>query len=181
MHEFCEKNLVPCIFPITDLPVISESDWYTLYFSKGYYQEGEAAAKHLARELELSPDKRIVQVYRENDEGIALSLGFEDSWKKLESSPVIDKIISANETTGVDFWKKLSALHPDAVMLVWLGPEDMAGIESLSELRAKPSMVFVSYTMIGEALSSLPDKIRSFTYITYPYGLPEERAVSGPL
>ena len=36
-------------------------------------------------------------------------------------------------------------------------------------------MVFVSSTMLGDALSSLPDKIRNFTYITYPYGLPEER------
>ena len=180
MHEFCQKNSIPCIFPITDLPVISENDWYTLYFSKGYYQEGETAAKYLANVLELSPEKQpikqIIQVFREKDEGKAVSQGFADSWKKFGSTPLINKTVSANETTGVDYWKRLSALHPDAVLLLWLGPEDLAGIESLGELREKPFMVFVSSTMLGEALTSLPDKIRNFRYITYPYGLPEERA-----
>ena len=175
IHEFCEKNRIPSIFPITDLPVISENDWYTLYFSKGYYQEGEAAAKYLGRGLEPPLDKPIVQVFRENDEGKALSQGFTDSWQKLGTTPLINKTIAANETIGVDFWKNLSAAHRDAVLLLWLGSEDLAGVESLSELQEKPFMVIVSSTMYGKPLSSLPDKIRGFTYITYPYGLPEER------
>jgi hypothetical protein len=175
VHEFCEKNQVPCIFPITDLPVISQSDWYTLYFSKGYYQEGETAAKYIARGLELPADKQIIQVFRENSEGKALSQGFADAWKKLGNAPLINKTVPANETIGKAFWKRLSAMHPDAVMLLWLGPEDLAGVESLGELRERPFMIFVSSTMLGQALSSLPDAIRDFTFITYPYGLPEER------
>ena len=39
IHEFCEKHHLPSIYPITDFPVISETDWFTLYFSKGLYQE----------------------------------------------------------------------------------------------------------------------------------------------
>ena len=35
IHEFCEQNRVPSLFPITDTPGISKSDFYTLYFSKG--------------------------------------------------------------------------------------------------------------------------------------------------
>jgi ABC-type branched-subunit amino acid transport system substrate-binding protein len=175
IHEFCEKSLIPSIYPITDLPVVSDSDWYTLYFSKGYYQEGEAAAKYLEHGLELPPDKQIVQVFRETDEGKALVQGFTDFWKKLEKQPVIDKVIPANETTGVDFWKRLAAAHPDAVLLLWLGPEDFAGIESLGEVEKKPFMAFASSTMLDETFLIIPDKIRSFTYVTYPYGLPEER------
>jgi ABC-type branched-subunit amino acid transport system substrate-binding protein len=71
VHTFCEQNRIPCIFPVTDQPVISDSDWYTLYFSKGPYQEGEAAAKFLKEK-----DGPVVQVYRRNDEGNLLSEGF---------------------------------------------------------------------------------------------------------
>jgi hypothetical protein len=162
--------------PITDLPVISGGDWYTLYFSKGYYQEGDAAAKYLARGLELPAERQIVQVSREHDEGQALSQGFATTWEKLGNSPLTKVAISANETTDGDFWKRLTALHPEAVLLLWLGPEDLTAIGSLGELPGKPAMVFVSSTMLGEALSSIPEKVRDFTFITYPYQLPEERA-----
>ena len=175
LHEFCEKNSIPCILPITDLPTIAENDRQTLYFSKGYAQEGEAAAQYLAHGLELPSDKPIVQVFRENNEGRALSQGFADSWKKFGGTALINRIISAGETTGVDFWKQLAATHRDTVLLLWLGPDDLAGIELLGELQEKPFMVFASSTMVGEALSFIPDKIRNFTWITYPYGLPEER------
>jgi hypothetical protein len=30
VHAFCEARQIPCILPITDFPVISERDWYTL-------------------------------------------------------------------------------------------------------------------------------------------------------
>ena len=109
------------------------------------------------------------------DEGKALSQGFADSWRKLGSAPLVNKAIPANEKTGAEFWKRLSSEHGDAVLLLWLDPEDLAGIESLAELQGKPFMVFVSSTLHGETLSTLPDKIRSFIYVTYPYGFPEER------
>ncbi|MGB3210383.1 MAG: ABC transporter substrate-binding protein [Desulforhopalus sp.] len=175
VHEFCEKNSIPSFFPITDLPVVSDNDWYTLYFSKGYYQEGEAAAKYLAHIVELSPKKKIVQVAKESEEGKALTEGFVNSWTKLGSAHLVNETISADEIIGENYWQKLASKYPDAVILIWLGTEDLKGIEILGEIPGKPDMVFVSSTMINEALTSIPDEIRKFTYITYPYGLPEER------
>lgn len=174
VHEFCEKNRIPCIFPFTDLPEISGTDWYTLYFSKGFYQEGETAAKYLSRVFTLPPDKQVVQVFRDNDEGSALARGFAETWKKLGNASLTNRTVAATEKTGGDFWKDLSAAYPNAVMLIWLDPPDLAGIESLADSAKKPSTLFVSSTMLAGALTSLPDKIRDFTFITYPTRLPDD-------
>ncbi len=175
VHEFCEQNSIPAIIPITDLPVVSDKDLYTLYLSKGYYQEGEAAAKYLAHVRELKEDRQVVQVMRETEESKALAQGFSETWQKLGSIPVIDKIIPASETCGKDFWQKLAAASPNAVLLLWLESEDLAGIEGVAGLQQKPSMVFASASLLGEDFASVPEQIRSFSYLTYPFGLPEER------
>jgi len=177
IHQFCEKSRIPCVLPLADLPVISGDHFYTLYFSKGYYQEGEAAAKFLARALALPADKQLVQVYREDERGSAFAAGFGETWKKSGATAVKTRVLRAGEATGREFWKGLASTYKDAALVIWLGPADLAGIEELGAAKEQPSAVFVSASMLGSALSSIPDSIRDFTYITYPHRLPGEEAL----
>ena len=72
IHDFCEEMRLPCLFPITDFPVVSETGWYTYYFNKGYYQEGEAVARYLNR-LGNLPDKApILQIVQDSSVGKTL-------------------------------------------------------------------------------------------------------------
>ena len=173
IHDFCEKNKIPALFPFTGLPVISEADWYTLYFSKGYYQEGEAAAKYLARVAKLPPGKKVVQVFRNSDEGNALAKGFAETWKKLGKASLTDKVVAPAEKTGPDFWKKLSTTHPNSVILIWLGPADLTGLDTLAKPGNKATL-FLSSTMLAGSLNSIPDKVRDFTFLTWPTRLPND-------
>jgi hypothetical protein len=61
VHRFCEDHNIPDILPIVDYPVLSGNDWYTLYFSRGVRQEGEAAARYLHSIADLFEGRRIVQ------------------------------------------------------------------------------------------------------------------------
>jgi hypothetical protein len=176
IHQFCEKNGIPCILPLTDLPVVSGDEFYTVYFSKGYYQEGETAAKFLAGVLALPADKQLVQIYREDERGSAFAAGFGETWKKSGATAVKTRVLRAGEATGKEFWKGLASTYKDAALVIWLGPADLAGIEELGAAKEQPSAVFVSASMLGSALSSIPDSVRDFTYITYPRRLPGEDA-----
>jgi len=181
VHSFSEKNRVPCIFPDTDLPVVSETDWYTLYFSKGYYQEGETAAKYLARVLDLPKNKKVVQIYRKGDQGEALAQGFADTWGKLGNASLTKIILPSSKKTGKAFWRNLAVKYPNSVLLVWLGPSDLAGIDSLAAAGKKHPALFVSSTLLAGALPSIPDSVRDFTLITYPTRLPDEDVYSKSL
>src|ERR1700687_4895099 len=41
VHEFCEQNAIPCLFPNVEVTVIAERDFYSLYFSKGVLLEAQ--------------------------------------------------------------------------------------------------------------------------------------------
>ncbi len=83
VHRFSEDHKLPCVFPLTELPVVSDTDWYTLYFSKGLYQEGEGAARFLRSADVLPAGARVVQVYREGTRGAFAARGFRETWVRF--------------------------------------------------------------------------------------------------
>lgn len=179
VHMFCEQNKIPCVFPITDSPVVSDTDWYTIYISKGLYQEGEAVARYLAGMTEIIKDVPVIQVFRNNREGLVLSKAFKESRTKLDQSLPESIIIGADEVIADDFWKRLAGRHKTSVIVLWLGPEDLTGIEAVAGSPGRPEMIFLSSSLLGQGLYSLHDSIKSFTYLTYPYRLPQEENKSG--
>ena len=57
--RFCERHEIPCLFPGTDLPDAGESDFYTLYFSRGL----ELEADLIANDLAAHPVGTVIQVF----------------------------------------------------------------------------------------------------------------------
>jgi ABC-type branched-subunit amino acid transport system substrate-binding protein len=181
IHDFCESNKIPCLFPITDLPVLSGSDWYTLYFSKGVYQEAESAAKYLSRVCDLPPGREVLQVFRETAQGSALSNGFAATWQKLGKSALKSRVLKDGEGTGPKFWQDLAAAHPNAVILAWLEPGDLTGLDAVAQGADKPTTIVVSGTILAGNYAALPDRIRDFTFLTYPNRLPGDQEYSRSL
>ncbi|MBE0598913.1 MAG: amino acid ABC transporter substrate-binding protein, partial [Desulfuromonadales bacterium] len=97
VHAFCESNRIPCLFPLTDLPVLSPGDWYTLYFSKGYFQEGEGVARYLHSEAKERQPPRVIQVFRDDPAGRALAQGFTETWRKFGHSPPENQLLRQGE------------------------------------------------------------------------------------
>lgn len=173
IHEFCEEHHLPSIFPITDFPVISETDWYTLYFSKGLYQEGEAVARYLRR-TELTTEDKVIQVYSDTPEGNALARGFEETWHALGRRPPTTRVLHKGEALTSGLIQQLQDKGKPSALLLWGGSETLPILETVSGMPDRPRMVFVSSSLLKQNLWTLPDTVRNITYITYPYRLPQE-------
>jgi hypothetical protein len=171
VHEFCEANKIPCLFPVTDFPVISTTDWYTQYLSKGYYQEGDAAARFLGNMAELSPEKTIVQLYNDTREGRALACGFRETWKELGRRQPVDSVLTQGKPVTKESLQKTLAQEKPAILLLWAGPEAYAALEAMAADANKPEMVYLSSSLLKDGFLAVPDTVRAFTYITYPYRL----------
>ena len=177
VHSFCEENRVPCIFPNTDYPVISETDWYTVYISKGYYQEGEAAARYLNGEIETLKGSKIVQVVRATRTGRSLVEGFDTTWREFGNSEAVTISLQEGETLTKDRLTAILAAEKRAVRLLWDGPAVVPALDALAAGKNRPQVALLSSTYLGDALWKLPAVVRDVTYVTYPYRLPQDQPI----
>jgi hypothetical protein len=174
IHDYCELHQIPNLFPLTDFPVISESDWYTVYFSKGFYQEGEAAARYLRRADETIRDAAIVQVYRDTPTGQSLARGFRETRAVVGMPAAAEQVLSGNKRLTGKVLKKIAAQYPDAVLVLWCGEDDLAALAAFDN-GPRPPAVFLSATMLGEGIGAVPEGIRSRTLLTHPKAMPEDK------
>jgi len=171
VHDFCESHKIPCLFPITDYPVISATDWYTMYISKGLYQEGEAAARFLGNVDNLPSTGAVVQIVSETPAGRRLSAGFVDTWRELGNTPPVTISVTGNEPLDRNLLLQAMNDHKPAAILLWTGAEILPALEQAATGTTPPGIVFASSGYLQKEIWNLPEKVRSFTYITYPYKL----------
>lgn len=173
MHQFSEQYKIPAIFPLTNFPVISDSDWYTLYFSKGFYQEGESAAKYLNTYEDLGPDARIITLSRENMTSKALIQGFSETWQKLGGPDVQFLKIAQDKKLTPEFWQKIIKSYQPTILMLWLDASDLEHINSLVRKGQTTPKIFLSAEQLHYLFEVIPDKLRQDVYLTYPSSLPE--------
>lgn len=171
VHEFCEERRLPCLFPITPFPVISDNGWYTYYFNKGYVQEGEAAARYLNRLETFSARTPILQIVQDSPAGKALASGFNKVWMELERPEVPTITLTADQLHDRDALSKLLTSHKPGVLLLWTDARLLPALPTLIPGLGAPQMVMVSSGYLGKETATIAEAIRDKVYITYPYRL----------
>jgi hypothetical protein len=172
VHEFCEAESMPCLFPITELPDVSGTGWHTLYFSKGLYQEGLAAARYLHSLPDLSAEAKVIEVLRDTPEGRALARGFDEAWTAKGRPQPRRIVLGPNEDPAGAAREVLEGGAKDGVAALWLGPADLSELWGMIGAPHGPRLVFVSSGLLGGALDATRARSRSATYVTYEGPLP---------
>ena len=176
VHHFCEDKHLPNLFPVVDYPVLSDTDWYTLYLSRGIRQEGEAAARYLMSIQSLLKDGAILQVYRDSRRGQALADGFRQIWNAAGNTAAIEVTLPPGEKLTKTQLQRLINKHKPVAVIVW---DDETALPALTEVAAEkshPNFFVTSATWLDRSIYSVPEPLRGFLYMTYPYRLPQEEA-----
>jgi len=172
IHQFCEKNELPCLFPNTDEPVISDSDYYTFYFSQGMTLEADVLTKFLNSEKNASSPRKLIQVYRKGGKGEIAAKRMQLNLSTNKHVAVFNKPILSEVHPDKKFWQSFFKKHAKSEIILWLNTEDLA---SISELQAKdklPLRLFVSSTLVPE-WSTVFSAIRNTNVnAMHPYQLP---------
>lgn len=172
VHRFCEQESIPCLFPNVDLPIVSEGDFYDVYFSKGVLLEARLIARQIEDAARTTGVRRIIQVYREDDVGAAAAKALHG--EIASHGPTIQDRPLAPRATDDELVAALEKAGTKDALILWLRPVDL---RNLPAEPPKSPMVFVSGLMGGLEDAPLKGEWRSATRMAYPFELPERRAV----
>ncbi len=172
IHQFCQQESIPCLFPNVDLPVVAEQDFYDVYFSRGVLLEAGLIAHQLQDPAGALGIRRIVQVYREDDVGA-------EAAKALHGEIAAHGLATIERplTPGASGGELAAALEKAGVkdaLILWLRADDL---RNLPVEPPKSPLVFVSGLMGGLESAPIQGAWRGVTRMTYPYELPARRGV----
>jgi hypothetical protein len=170
VHRFCEEERLPCLFPNVEAPVGSDTDFYTVYFSRGVLLEAEL----IARGLHDDPKRpqRIVQVFRAGDVGQAAAHELQSA-QHGSGPPVVNRVLSPHGS-ATELAEALREAGPADALVLWLRPGEL---RALTGLAPRTSNVWVSGEMGGLEQAPLPAEWRTAARMTYPADLPGQRVV----
>jgi hypothetical protein len=172
IHQFCQEESLPCLFPNIDLPVVAEDDFYNVYFSKGVLLEAQMIAQRIRNTAAETGIRRIVQVYRKNDIGSAAAGALHN---EVATHGFVTREFELDQKAGgQDLASALANAHGKDALVLWLRPEDL---KALGEFPSGKPEVFISGIMGGLNNAPLHGEWRSAAHLTYPFELPEKRGV----
>lgn len=171
VQRFCEAEELPCLFPNVDLPVDRESDFDTLYFSKGVLLEAQLIARRLNEAAGGDTRHRVVQIYRHGDVGHGAAAALRIA---LEPVPGVHDVALPAAASARELGAALATLQPGDNVVLWLRPRDIAGLGALPR---GVEHVYMSGRMGGLEHAALPPAWRGVTQMAYPFSLPERRRV----
>jgi len=176
IHKFTEENGIPCILPNTDFPIVSADNRYTLFFSKGFAQEGEMAARYLiSQDMPLASGK-IVQVVDNSRQGEILAEAFSQTITGQGlPAPLTARQDSSAAITEEYLQTILEKEKPD-ILAIWADAAALHLVDKASTDGRTIPVIMASSSLLGKDLWSIPSRIRANTYITYPFRLPQDEA-----
>ncbi len=171
VHEFCERNAIPCLFPNVEVPVVADTDFYPVYFSKGVLLEAELLAQRLATAGGTTDPGTIVQIYRKGDSG-ARAAALLAARLKDRGLRIRDEVLPAG-SAGHGIPAAVAAAADATSLVLWLRPADVA---ALGPPPAK-AKAYLSGLLGGLEDAPLPAAWRPATLMAYPLDLPLQRGV----
>ena len=171
VQRFCEEASLPCLFPNLEAPSGRDSDFYSVYFSRGVLLEAQLIARELADAAQ--PLRRVVQVYREGDVGQAAARTLQREIGAGSDIALEDRPLRAN-ASAQQLAAAIRGMGTADALVLWLRPADLSLLPQRPEATSR---VWISGQMGGLEQAPVPPQWRSAAHMAYPVDLPGRRVV----
>lgn len=168
IHEFCEKNKLPSLFPFTPLPVTDQVNHYSVYFNQGLTLEAKVIAQYIAKQK----SQPIIQIYADEAEGAIPAKVFTQSLNTANNWP-IENFAVANLDQFHSDWKQLIKSHGHlGAVVIWPGKNKSAILAEVEADINNIDQVFLPSTVLRDDYKNHWKESASKLIFSYPNELP---------
>ena len=137
--------------------------------------EAEVLANHLKTTQTKVKNVPIIQVFRENGQGVMAAKALHDALQKSDDMRLQDIVVPGSKELTPAFWNDLFKKLDTGILVLWLNKEDFETLGEIKELPPGITAVYGSANLMGEVVSKLTDATKAKLYLTYPWELPDVR------
>jgi Periplasmic binding protein/Cytochrome c len=188
VHEFCQQQKVPCLFPNTSVPVSDRSAFYAVYFDKGSVLRAQILARYFADHPQQFSSGRIVQIVPADWTGYEPAGALRQAMGRSRAHRVVDQVVAPGAPLVVEYWREVLA-SPGAAgavcaVILWgtAGDNGLAGLTQLAAQRALPP-IFVAADPFSAGLPAFDPRLRDrlfFVSTLDPAAIGSEAGSGGP-
>jgi mono/diheme cytochrome c family protein len=163
VHEFCQLQKVPCLFPNTSVPVADTPAFYAVYFDKGSVLRAQILARYFANNANEFSSGRIVQVLPGNWSGYEPAAALRQAMGRVKAHRVVDHVIDSHAPTPPEFWRQVLGQDSVCALILWTDNPDLAGLAELAGERPLPPIFVADSPYSGKPPPSDPrlnDRLR---------------------
>ena len=172
VHDFCNKNKIPCLLPNVSFAGGTDTDFYTTYFFDGAELEANSIAKYLTdqaiKQLSKSP---VIQVHYTHGDGPIAAQALSSNLGK-KGIHVTSIPIEKNAKLDSKYWNDLSTRYTDAIFVLWINGNDL---EQVNAIAKQAKLVFLSGSLNQRDMNKLPKIDDKNLYLTYPFEIPSKQ------
>jgi cytochrome c553 len=169
IHEYCEREGMPCIFPNTAAVDADQASHWSFYFSQGVSLEAAVLAQYLADTLPPGGWRRIVQRVGASE---SARIGAAALERRLREQGVAIEIKTLAHDAGEEEGAS-DALGGKDILMLWLSPAELREFSSTA-MPPDAGKIVVSGELGGLDSAPLARAWRQHAWMLYPYE-PEDR------
>ncbi len=180
IHDFCERHELPCILPVTDLPVETGAGHYTIYYSAGVRLEARVTARSIADTYD-DPEARILVVYIDDSRGRAALEAFAAALPEGRRAYLTRRPMKPGSTPSYKDWKNIIHRERPDLLVAWLSPAQLQTMTSIAASASTLPRRIYTASSFSDWLSirALP-MFEQRVHHVYPYSLAAPGVVPFP-
>lgn len=173
VQKFCESEKIPCLFPHTKLPGLTEPPVYSVFFTRGLSLEAEVISQYLQRKTDDAESVQIIQLHDSGLSGTIPADRLRTTLRDFKRFQIDDRAFSGTEALYAELERILASDSDPDTLIIWPGEHANSAMEWIANNPKLAETVFLPSDALEDQYQNWPAQHNDYLFFSYPNELPQ--------